>query len=282
MNIPLRRFSAISVGRAAIIIVSVVAASCASGPYRATNKQYRSRAKLYAKQLRSLPNLQANDSFLLPKYFAGTVNFNLRKPHFVIIHHTAQESCDKTLKTFTDKKREVSAHYVICKDGTVHQMLNDYFRAWHAGRSKWGTVSDVNSVSIGIELDNNGTDSFPQSQVNALLTLLNILKSSYNIPANNFLGHGDIAPDRKVDPNIHFPWQSLAEKGFGSWYGDTTNLTVPVSFEPLIALRIIGYDVSKMKQSIQAFRRHYLKSEIEGELNDGEKKVLYSLMLQLI
>jgi N-acetylmuramoyl-L-alanine amidase len=63
----------------------------------------------------------------------------------------------------------VSAHYVICKDGTVRQMLNDYFRAWHAGQSKWGAVSDVNSVSIGIELDNNGTDSFPHAQVDALL-----------------------------------------------------------------------------------------------------------------
>jgi N-acetylmuramoyl-L-alanine amidase len=108
------------------------------------------------------------------------------------------------------------------------------------------------------------------------------LKSNYNITANNFIGHGDIAPDRKVDPNVNFPWQALAVKGFGSWYGDTTNITMPPVFDPAIALRIIGYDVSKLRQSIQAFRRHYLRSEDEGELNESEKKVLYSLMLKFL
>ncbi|MEN9600225.1 MAG: hypothetical protein RL596_2546, partial [Bacteroidota bacterium] len=80
----------------------------------------------------------------------------MRKPSYVIIHHTAQHSTDETLKTFTLPRTQVSAHYVIGKDGVVYQMLNDYLRAWHAGNSRWGNQLDMNSASIGIELDNDG------------------------------------------------------------------------------------------------------------------------------
>ncbi|MEJ0104636.1 MAG: N-acetylmuramoyl-L-alanine amidase [Bacteroidota bacterium] len=98
-------------------------------------------------------------------YWAGTANFDLRRPNFVIIHHTAQNSCDQTLKTFTLKTTKVSAHYVICKDGTVYHMLNDYLRAWQAGISKWGNNTDINSSSIGIEIDNNGFEFFTDQQI---------------------------------------------------------------------------------------------------------------------
>jgi N-acetylmuramoyl-L-alanine amidase len=96
----------------------------------------------------------------------------MRKPNFVVIHHTAQNSCDQTLKTFTLARTQVSAHYVICKDGTIHHMLNDYLRAWHGGVSRWGSTTDLNSSSIGIEIDNNGFDVFSDAQVNSLLQLL--------------------------------------------------------------------------------------------------------------
>ena len=94
----------------------------------------------------------------------------------MIIHHTAQNSCLQTLRTFTLPRTQVSAHYVICKDGTVYQMLNDYLRAWHAGVSKWGNVSDINSASIGIELDNNGFEPFTEPQMQNLLVVLDTLK----------------------------------------------------------------------------------------------------------
>jgi N-acetylmuramoyl-L-alanine amidase len=87
------------------------------------------------------------------------VNFNLRKPNFIIIHHTAQDSLQQTIKTFTVTRTQVSSH-VIADDGSVIQMLNDYLRAWHAGRGSWGKDTDINSSSIGIELDNNGTEVF--------------------------------------------------------------------------------------------------------------------------
>ena len=84
----------------------------------------------------------------------------MRRPNFVIIHHTAQNRCDSDIKNIYIPRTAVSAHYVICKDGTVHHMLNDLLRAHHAGLGKWGSVSDMNSCSIGIEIDNNGSEPF--------------------------------------------------------------------------------------------------------------------------
>jgi len=138
----------------------------------------------------------------------------------VVIHHTAQNSTGQTLKTFTMPKTQVSAHYVIGRDGKVYHMLNDYLRAWHGGVGKWGNNTDLNSSSIGIELDNNGFEPFSDTQINGLLGVLAKLKKSYGIPTANFIGHSDIAPIRKVDPNPTFPWKKLAENGFGLWYDE--------------------------------------------------------------
>src|SRR4029078_3958449 len=118
--------------------------------------QYKKQAKAFAKTVSQNP---LSDTFITAPQWVGTTNFNLRKPGFVIIHHTAQNSCEQTLKTFTMVTTQVSAHYVICKDGTIHHMLNDYLRAWQAGVSKWGNGTDINSLTIGIEIDNNGFET---------------------------------------------------------------------------------------------------------------------------
>lgn len=255
--------------------------SCSVNPYREYNRSYRKQAKELVKPLRNLPTTITADSIGTPDFPVGTIHFNLRKPHYVILHHTAQNSCTKTIETFTSPAREVSAHYVICKDGTVHHMLNDYFRAWHAGVARWGSIADINSVSLGIELDNNGYDSFPAPQINALIVLLNKLKVTYNIPAHNFIGHADIAPTRKQDPNRFFPWKMLSEKGFGLWPKDTTALVLPQGFNALINLRLLGYDVKDSLAAMQAFRRHYTSLEHGGSLSTEEQKILFSLVNQL-
>jgi N-acetylmuramoyl-L-alanine amidase len=175
------------------------------------------------------------------------------------------------------QRTQVSAHYVICKDGTIHHMLNDYMRAWHAGVSKWGNDVDINSNSIGIELDNNGYESFTDDQLNSLLKLLAALKKQYNIPTANFIGHADIAPTRKNDPNVHFPWKRLADSGFGYWYADTTNVMLPSNFNDLQALRIIGYDVKDTSAAIVAFKRHWLQDTMPG-LDSAQYKVLFQVM----
>jgi N-acetylmuramoyl-L-alanine amidase len=256
-----------------IVCIVAFVCSCSRDPYRVSNKQYRARAKQLALTVRQYP---LEDSISLSTAWIGTTNFDLRKPNFVIIHHTAQASCEQTLKTFTTEKSKVSAHYLICKDGTVHHMLNDYLRAWQAGLSKWGNATDINSSSIGIELDNNGFEPFAAEQISSLVQLLGVLKSTYGIPTSNFLGHADVAPGRKVDPNRFFPWQMLAEQGFGLWF-DTTATQVPPNFDTLAALRIIGYDLKNPQAAVQSFKIHFVQQDSTQTLNDADMKILFDL-----
>jgi N-acetylmuramoyl-L-alanine amidase len=249
--------------------------SCSQSKYALTNKIYKKQAKEFSKLLNEYP---LNDSSGLPYAddWVGSTNLSMRRANFVIIHHTAQNSCEQTLQTFTQTKNPVSAHYVICKDGTVHHMLNDLLRAHHAGVSKWGNTTDLNSSSIGIELDNNGFEIFSEAQMNSLLILLERLKKAYSIPTANFIGHGDIAPTRKNDPNWRFPWKLLSEKGFGNWYDDAANVTLPAGFDQLNALRIVGFDIKDTNAAIVGFKRHWLKDTTRG-LNTEQLKVLYQL-----
>jgi len=261
------------------LILVVLLNGCAPKPFSGTNKLHKKQARSLAKIISTeQTDSIIADSFKIPSYQVRTTNFGLRKPNYVILHHTAQSSCEKTLQTFTSTPTQVSAHYLICKDGTLYHLLNDYLRAWHAGAAKWGNETDINSSSIGIEIDNNGVDSFSTAQINCLMGLLAVLKKKYNIPDANFIGHADVAPGRKVDPNINFPWQQLAGQGYGLWFADTTNAILPDNFDAVLALRIIGYDISNISATIQAFRRHFLRSDRTGELTEPEKKVLYLLM----
>jgi N-acetylmuramoyl-L-alanine amidase len=262
-------------------------ASCNKGT-RTIQKDEEPAVKEVIKEVVKRDTLYKTLTKTIPFNFEGTKdqftdfktpNYDLRKPNFVIIHHTAQKTCDYTMYTFSLERTQVSSHYVICKDGTVIQLLNDYMRAWHGGISRWGNSTDINSNSIGIELDNDGFAGFPQAQINALLTLLETLKTRHKIPAYNFIGHADIAPTRKNDPNKTFPWQQLAEQGFGVWY-DKLLPPLPEFFSETIALRIIGYDISNVKAAKQAFARKYFKKDKYEEYNEEEKRILYNLMIK--
>ncbi len=274
---------------AGLVLLGVLTAACVRNPYAATNKVYRQQVKALARQLQVQPS-NVTDSLPAPPYWVGTVNFNLRKPNYVIIHHTAQNSTEQTLKTFTLSKTQVSAHYVIGRDGQTYHMLNDYLRAWHGGIARWGSVSDINSVSIGIELDNNGSEPFQEAQLASLLKVLAGLKRTYNIPAANFIGHGDIAPVRKNDPSAQFPWARLAARGFGLWYDaavltDTT--AVPFAADslgrplpgltPREALRIIGYDTQDLNAAIVAFKRHFVQTDVSPVLTENDRRILYAI-----
>jgi N-acetylmuramoyl-L-alanine amidase len=258
----------------AALFIIVISNSCSSSKYAASNKTYKSQAKIFASEIKKQP--ADIDSTNAASSWVGTTNFSMRKPNFVIIHHTAQNSCEQTLNTFTLPRTEVSAHYVICKDGTVQHMLSDYLRGWHAGAGKWGNVTDINSVSIGIELDNNGFEPFTEAQINNLLVVLKALKKNYNIPAANFIGHADIAPARKVDPSRFFPWKLLAEQGFGYWY-DTTYVMQPANFDAMQGLRIIGYDTKDSVAAIKAFKLHFVQQDSLAILTDADKKIIYDL-----
>ncbi len=211
-----------------------------------------------------------------PSEWVGSVNFGIRKANYVIIHFTAQDSVQQTIKTFTIKSTETSAHYVIAKDGKVYHMVNDYLRSNHAGLGKWGSVTDMNSISLGIEIDNNGASPFTDAQVKSLLQLLAQLKKAYNIPAANFIGHQDFAPKRKPDPGPLFPWKTLADKGFGYWSDDALEIA-PENFDYKTALRLIGYDTSDLNAAIIAFKRHFVQDDSTAQLSQLDLNVLYNI-----
>ena len=291
------------------LILIVFIASCATkNPHKATEKEYNAQintlketisakeaiplkiesavvidsvAYRYKNQLLNYKDtLSKTDTKILQNgivsEWVGTVNFNLRKPNFIIIHHTAQDSVQQTLKTFTLKDTKVSAHYVIARDGKVIHMLNDYLRAWHAGNSSWGKDTDINSSSIGIELDNNGSEPFSDLQINTLLALLTKLKKDYNIPTQNIIGHADIAPSRKKDPSALFPWKLLALNGFGLW-PDEILLCPPSDFNAEQALQIIGYNTKNLSAAIMAFKLHYIQTEINDILDEKTISTIYSI-----
>ena len=107
--------------------------------------------------------------------------------------------------------------------------------------------------------------------------MLGILKKEYNIPAANFIGHADIAPGRKVDPNRNFPWQQLAGNGFGLWY-DTTNTQIPDHFNSMQALRIVGYNIQDSAAAIYAFKLHFVQTDSSAIITDADKKILSDLV----
>ena len=253
-------------------------ASCSGGKYAATEKVYKEKAKEFAELYEQAPVQGQLDQLMdSDKEWVASVNFGVRKPNYVIIHHTAQNSTDQTIKTFHNQKLGVSAHYVIGRDGKVIQMVNDLYRAHHAGVSKWGNDADLNSSSIGIELDNNGTtDPWPESQIDALIRLLHYLKKTYKIPQGNFIGHMDVSPGRKIDP-YRLPWEKLAKQGFGFWYEDTLE-SPPLGFDPKLALRIIGYNVTNLDAAIKSFKIHYIQDGANtATLSDEEMRILYAI-----
>jgi N-acetylmuramoyl-L-alanine amidase len=256
------------------LLAVAIMVSCSTNPYRINNKSYKKQLKKFQKTL-AITQASPLQNGIDPQWIS-TVNFNLRKPNFIVIHHTAQDSLEQTIKTFTLTKTQVSAHYVISDDGAVIQMLNDYFRAWHGGNASWGKNTDINSSSIGIELDNNGSEPFSEAQINSLLALLSRLKKEYNIPTQNIIAHSDIAPSRKSDPSAFFPWKNLAELGFGLWPEVDLEIA-PENFNIEQGLRIIGYDTRNISAAIKAFKLHYIQTEVDDVLDEKTINTIYSI-----
>ena len=203
-------------------------------------------------------------------------NFDQRRPNLVIIHHTSNATSEQALRTLTSPERKVSAHYLIDRDGSIVQLVRESDRAWHAGLSWWGGIADVNSASIGIELDNTGSEPFSDAQIEALLALHADIRQRYPIPTANFIGHGDVAPTRKADPSMLFPWDRLAAAGFGLWCA-TPQPPAPEGFDLALALTALGYDPATPDAAQTAFRRHYLGGD-EAPSAEQENAVAYCLL----
>ena len=207
-------------------------------------------------------------------------NFDQRRPSYVILHHTTNDTAEKALGTLTSPASRVSSHYLISRDGTIIYLVDEAARAWHAGESFWAGQRDLNSASIGIELDNNGVEPFSEPQIAALVTLLTDLKTRYNLPATSFLGHGDVAPGRKVDPSALFPWRRLAQHGFGLWC-DPPYPAVPPEIETALLLQAFGYNVWNLDAAIAAFKRRFAPEDASPVMTENDRSVLYCLVQQV-
>ncbi len=148
-------------------------------------------------------------------------------PTHVVVHYTAMVSAEAAIARLCDPAAEVSAHYVICKSGRITQLVSEGLRAWHAGVGQWAGLDDMNSRSIGIELDNDGQGPFSDSLMRSLEHLLKRILTGWQIPAHNVIGHSDMAPGRKFDPGPWFDWPRLEAQGLARQRGHGTGPAEP-------------------------------------------------------
>ena len=181
----------------------------------------------------------------------------------LVLHYTGMATAAAALARLCDSAAKVSAHYTIDEDGTVYAHVPETRRAWHAGKSFWAGVTDVNARSIGIELVNPGHElgyrAFAPAQIAALKTLCRDILARHPIPAARVLGHSDVAPTRKIDPGELFPWAELADAGIGLWpEPHQSNLGAE-------ALAHFGYDPAVATDKIiTAFQRHFRPDAVNG------------------
>ncbi|AHX14185.1 N-acetylmuramoyl-L-alanine amidase [Dyella jiangningensis] len=208
-------------------------------------------------------------------------NFDQRRPVLIVVHFTDEQSAEQALHTLrtANSGGPVSSHYLVGNDGRIYQLVADSQRAWHAGAGHWGTITDVNSASIGIELDNDGHSPFTKAQIDSLLRLLADLTDRLRIPRTQIIGHEDLAPGRKDDPGPRFPWQLLADAGFGLWPRGVL-ADPPPGFDPWMALGLIGYPLDDRAATVRSFHHHFRGMD-GNELDAQDLRVLYALSRKL-
>jgi N-acetylmuramoyl-L-alanine amidase len=201
----------------------------------------------------------------------------------LVLHYTGMTDAAAAIARLTDPAAQVSAHYVVEEDGTIHRLVAEDKRAWHAGRSHWRGITDINSASVGIEIVNPGHQfgyrPFPATQIDALIPLIHDIKDRHAITRGNVVGHSDIAPARKQDPGELFPWGKLARLRL-ALPRPARNLMDPEWSDGgfLLALERFGYDVADREAAVVAFQRRFRPELIDGVI-DGECRMLLLALL---
>ena len=182
-----------------------------------------------------------------------------KRPRFLILHYTDTDDAAESLAILQSQEKQVSAHYLLDEDGSAFRLVEEEMRAWHAGKSFWQGERDVNSASIGIEIQNpghgRGYRAFPAKQMAGVLELCQGIMQRHKILPQHVLAHSDIAPLRKADPGELFPWKWLAENGVGVWPKDEAPAVDGGLKDVLLRL---GYDPDvPEKELVTAFQRHF-------------------------
>lgn len=202
----------------------------------------------------------------------------------IVLHYTGMETGEAAIERLRDPAAKASSHYLVAEDGTVLRMVDEDKRAWHAGRSHWRGVKDINSASVGIEIVNPGHEfgyrPFPDEQVAAVIRLVHEIKDRYDITRGNVVGHSDIAPARKQDPGELFPWGKLARLRL-ALPRPTRNLMDPGWTDGgfLLALERFGYDVEDGPAAVTAFQRRFRPEMVDGIVDAECRMLLLALLL---
>ena len=213
-------------------------------------------------------------------------NFDARDSgiSMVVLHYTGMRDADSAIARLCDPEARVSCYYLIDEDGRILRMVAEEHRAWHAGRSCWRGVDEVNRCSVGIEIVNPGHDlgyrPFTEAQMEALLPLLAAIAQRHGIVPANVVGHSDVAPARKQDPGELFDWARLARHGLAV-ARPTRHLVDPHWTDGgfLLALERWGYDVSDAPAAVVAFQRRFRPELLDGVIDGECRAILLQLLL---
>ncbi len=203
----------------------------------------------------------------------------------LVLHYTEMKPMESALERLCDPEASVSAHYLISEEGEVIRLVPEDKRAWHAGASSWRGLRDVNSASIGIELDHPGHAlgyrPFAEAQIEALLPLVHRIVHQYDIPRANVVGHSDVAPMRKIDPGELFPWNRLASHRLCLARPTRLELGDPFANDGafFLALERFGYDITDHQKAVEAFQRRWRPELIDGEIDGEIRAILFKLLL---
>ena len=214
---------------------------------------------------------------------------------FIIIHYTGMQSEIESIRRLKNIRSKVSCHYHINRKGLITQLVKDNRIAWHAGKSKWKNFKNLNKNSIGIELENKGHEfgyqNFSSLQISSLVKLCKKLKKKYSIQKENFLGHSDIAPLRKLDPGEKFPWKKLSRFEIGNWYKKNEQKIKRLKHKNIINLfyknlHKIGYryfQINKRKKKdifiVKCFQQHYLPKNVSGKIDKKTFEISHFLSI---
>lgn len=202
----------------------------------------------------------------------------------LVLHYTGMPDAASAIQWLANPASKVSAHYVVTEDGQIVRMVDEAKRAWHAGRSHWRGINDINSASIGIEIVNPGHEwgyrPFPDAQIDALIPLVNDIMTRHRITRGNVVGHSDVAPARKIDPGELFPWAKLARLRL-ALPRPTRNLMDPLWSDGafLLALERFGYDIAEPEAAVLAFQRRFRPDLMDGIIDGECRAILLALLL---
>jgi N-acetylmuramoyl-L-alanine amidase len=222
------------------------------------------------------------------------------KPSLLVLHYTGMASAQKAIDWLAHPESGVSCHYVVDDEGRITQLVPEGLRAWHAGVSCWRGETDINSHSIGIEIQNpgheNGYPDFPMAQMRAVITLSKDIMRRHSMAPDGLLAHSDVAPGRKIDPGEKFNWALLAKEGLGLWVRPSPvrnddpglgpgsrGLRVRRAQERLAsygyALEVTGALDVQTEKVLKAFQSHFRPRRVDGRLDRSTEVTLDRLLI---